>query len=362
MALLNPKGAKKMKVLHIISSLEIGGAQRLLSDLLPIQKQQGMDVGLLVNVNVENDFAVRIQEAGIKIISLEEPNLHSFSNIFRIRKIIKGYDVIHVHLFPSVYWVALASIGLNLKLVYTEHSTSNRRRQRKALRPIEKFVYRQYDKIISISRQTQDALQQWLQSADGRFVVIDNGIDTKRFSSVQRTVIPKSLIMVSRFVEAKDQETLIRAMRYVDKEAILYFVGDGEKLEHCKCVAMNAGVGDRVVFLGSRSDVAELIAGSYIGIQSSVWEGFGLTAVELMSAGKPVIASNVDGLRQVVEGAGVLFNKGDAEGLAQAITQLLEDCQHYTNVANACKRRAMRYDISVMAGEYKSVYSTLLRD
>lgn len=345
-----------MKLLHIISSLEIGGAQRLLSDLLPIQKQQGLDVELLVNVSVENDFTAKIQEAGVKIISLDEPNLHSFSNILRLRKIIKGYDVVHVHLFPSVYWVALASIGLKVKLVYTEHSTSNRRREKSYFRPIEKFVYRQYDKIISISQQTQDALQQWLQSSDGRFVVVNNGVDTKSFSSLRSSVVPKSLIMVSRFVAAKDQETLIRAMKHLDEDVILRLVGDGENMDHCKKVAMEEGVLDRVEFLGSRSDVSELIAGSYIGVQSSNWEGFGLTAVELMAAGKPVIASDVEGLKQVVDGAGIVFSRGNVSELSEKIAHLLMDKGYYEAVASACKQRSMRYDISVMASEYKSVY------
>lgn len=345
-----------MKLLHIISSLEIGGAQRLLSDLLPIQKQQGLDVELLVNVRVENDFTAKIQEVGVKIMSLEEPNLYRFSNIFRLRKIIKGYDVVHVHLFPSVYWVALASIGLKVKLVYTEHSTSNRRREKNYFRPIEKFVYHQYDKIISISQQTQEALQQWLQSSDDRFVVVNNGVDTKRFSSIRCTVIPKSLIMVSRFVSAKDQETLIRAVKYLDMDVVLRLVGDGENMDYCKQVAKEEGVSDRVEFLGSRSDVSELIAESYIGVQSSNWEGFGLTAVELMAAGKPVIASDVEGLKQVVDGAGIVFSRGNVSELSEKIAQLLMDKEYYEAVASACKQRAMRYDISVMASEYKSVY------
>ena len=345
-----------MKLLHIISSLEIGGAQRLLSDLLPLQKQQGLDVELLVNVKDENDFTTKIQESGVKIISLEEPNLYSLSNVIRLRKIIKGYDVVHVHLFPSVYWAALASIGLKVKLVYTEHSTSNRRRKKPLLRPIEKFVYRQYNKIISISQQTQDALQQWVQSTDSRFVVINNGVDVRRFSSVQRFVIPKSLIMVSRFVESKDQETLIRAMKFVDEAAVLRLVGSGANLEHCKNVAVAVGVSDRVEFLGERSDIAELIAESYIGVQSSVWEGFGLTAVELMAAGKPVIASDVDGLKQVVEGVGVIFRKGDAEELASKISYLLENECYYESVSNACKQRALAYDIQVMARKYSMEY------
>lgn len=351
-----------MKLLHIISSLEIGGAQRLLSDLLPVQKEQGLDVELLVNVRVENEFTAKIEDAGVKITSLNIPNLYSLSNIIRLRGIIKQYDVVHVHLFPSVYWVAIASIGLNVKLVYTEHSTSNRRREKTYLRPIEKLVYRQYDKIISISQQVQDALQGWLWAKNERFVVINNGVDVERFSLLRRPIAPKSLIMVSRFAPAKDQETLIRAMKYVDEDVILRLVGDGENLEHCRQLAIDEGVSDRVMFLGARSDVAELIAESYIGVQSSNWEGFGLTAVELMAAGKPVVASAVEGLKQVVDGAGVVFGRGDVAELAEKITQLLVNKEYYETIANACKQRAKAYDISVMAEKYKCVYYGLTED
>ena len=349
-----------MRLLHVISSLEIGGAQRLLSDLLPIQKQQGLDVELLVNVNVENDFTAKISKAGVNIISLEEPNLHNVSNAVRLRRIIKGYDVVHVHLFPLIYWVAIAAIGLNVKLVYTEHSTSNRRRGKTCLRPIEKLVYKCYDRIISISQQTQDALQGWLQSKDNRFVVISNGVDVNRFALLRRPIIPKSLIMVSRFVASKDQETLIRAMKLVDAGSVLRLVGDGENLEYCKTIAEEVGVSDRVEFLGERSDIAELIAESCVGVQSSNWEGFGLTAVEIMAAGKPIIASDVEGLRQVVEGAGIIFNRGNVEELANRISHLLADDEYYKNVAHACQQRALVYDISVMAESYKSVYYSLI--
>jgi len=351
-----------MKLLHIISSLEIGGAQRLLSDLLPVQKEQGLDVELLVNVRVENEFTAKIEDAGVKITSLNIPNLYSLSNIIRLRGIIKQYDVVHVHLFPSVYWVAIASIGLNVKLVYTEHSTSNRRREKTYLRPIEKLVYRQYDKIISISQQVQDALQAWLWAKNERFVVINNGVDVERFSLLRRPIAPKSLIMVSRFVASKDQETLIRAMRLVDKDIVLRLVGDGDSLDHCKRIAVDEGVSDRVEFLGSRSDVEELIAESYVGVQSSNWEGFGLTAVEIMAAGKPIIASDVDGLKQVVEGAGIVFGRGRVDELAEKITLLVEDKEYYEAVAEACKQRAKVYDISVMASKYKSVYYGLTKD
>ena len=346
-----------MKVLHVISSLEIGGAQRLLSDLLPIQKQQGIDVSLLVLKSEDNDFSRKVSEAGVPIISL---NVKSFRNpflAFRVRSIIKNYEIVHAHLVHALYLCSLAARGLKTRLIYTEHSTSNNRRGKVYVRPIEKIIYGRYTKLISISQQTQDALQDWLQSADARFVVINNGVDTKAFANIKREVIPKSLIMVSRFASSKDQETVIRAMKKLNDDVTLRLVGEGENLEHCKQVAKECRVEDRVNFLGARSDVAELIAESYIGIQSSNWEGFGLTAVEIMACGKPVIATDVDGLKQVVEGAGELFDVGDSEALLVVIKKLFDNPEYYRQIAANCKNRSKEYDITKTVDNYIGVYN-----
>lgn len=346
-----------MKLLHVISSLEIGGAQRLLADLLPIQKEQGMDVSLLVYEDIDNAFTQKIKAAGIPVLSLGQTHYKSPLNIWRIRRIIRDYDVVHVHLFPSLYWVALASIGLkHTKLVWTEHSTNNQRRSKKYLRPIERWMYRRYAGIISISAQTQEALQTWLYSSDERFHVIPNGIDLTRYANLSVPVIPKSLIMISRFVPAKDQETVIRAMKHIDPGAMLRFVGNGETMERCQQLAKKEGVADRIEFLGKRADVIPLIAQSYIGIQSSHWEGFGLTAVELMAAGKPVVASNVEGLRQVVEGAGEIFEVGDEKQLAAIVNHLLADHASYQTLSQRCKVRAQQYDIQTLSKKYMKVY------
>lgn len=348
-----------MRVLHVISSLEIGGAQRLLSDLLPIQKKLGMDVSLLVLKWEDNTFTEKLKDARVPILSL---NAKSFRNpilALTVRRFIKEYDVVHAHLVHALYICSIAARGLKTKLVYTEHSTLNNRRGKSFFRPIEKFIYGRYDKLISISQQTQDALQDWLQSTSDRFVVINNGVDTKAFASIRRVVIPKSLIMVSRFVASKDQDTVIRAMRKLDEDITLRLVGDGENLEHCRQVAKECGVEARVYFLGERADVADLIAESYIGIQSSNWEGFGLTAVELMACGKPVIATDVDGLKQVVEGAGILFHRGDIVGLAKIVNNLLNDDTKYNTCAKLCVQRAANYDINVMSNKYINVYKRL---
>lgn len=348
----------EMRILHVITSLEIGGAQRLLADLLPLQASAAK-VSLLIYERVHNDFEKSLEQVGINTICLNEHNFHNPCVIIRMRRIFKDYDLIHAHLFPTIYWASLAARGLNIKLVYTEHSTSNSRRNKWYFRPIERFMYGRYDKIISISQQTQDALITWLGQHDKRFVVINNGVDTDKFASVNIPVIPKSLIMVSRFASSKDQETVIRAMKYIDKDATLHFVGDGENRKYCEALTKELGLSDRVQFLGSRSDVPELVASSYIGIQSSNWEGFGLTAVEIMACGKPVIATNVDGLKQVVEGAGEIFDVGSAAELAARVNYLLSDKEYYQFMSDRCRQRAKEYDISMMSEKYLRLYKSL---
>ena len=348
-----------MKLLHVISSLEIGGAQRLLADLLPLQAACN-SVDLLVYERVDNDFERTIEQAGVRIICLNERSFYNPRVIFRMRNIFKKYDLVHIHLFPSVYWASLAARGLKVKLIYTEHSTSNSRRNKWYLRSVECFMYSRYDRIISISQQTQDALISWLKQNDERFVVINNGVEIRKFTSSKMPVMPKSLIMVSRFVPSKDQETVIKAMRLIDKDAIMYFVGDGENRIHCENLTKELGLFDRVFFLGSQSDVVELIASSYIGIQSSNWEGFGLTAVELMAAGKPVIASNVEGLKQVVDGAGLIFENGNEVDLAHKISLLLNDKCYYEKISRKCRNRASLYDITLMANDYKKLYCEIM--
>lgn len=345
-----------MKVLHVISSLEIGGAQRLLSDLLPSQKQQGIEVSLLVLKKVDTEFSHIIEESGVPIISLDIKRYRNPFHAIKVRRIMKDYDIVHAHLVHALYLCSLAARGLKTCLVYTEHNTYNNRRDHLFLRPIEKWIYSRYQKLVSVSQQVQDALKEWLQADDDRFFVVKNGVNIKLFAAIHREVVPLSLIMVSRFAPSKDQETVIRAMQLLDKEITLRLVGDGETLEHCKQVAKDCQVEDCVFFLGARTDVAELMAASYIGIQSSKWEGFGLTAVEMMAVGLPVIATDVEGLKQVVEGAGELFPEGDYIVLAKLIKDIICNKEKYDRMVRLSKERAADFDISHCVREFSEIY------
>ena len=351
-----------MKILHIISILKIGGAQRLLSDLLPLLAD-GNEVAILVNNDDEKVFSDEFGKAGVKIILSRFKSWQDPRNIFEIARTARDYDIVHVHLFPLVYWAAIASLISPMKLVYTEHSTSNKRRGKWYFRPLERLVYGRYMKIISISQQTQDALKKWLKAKeqDQRFVVVNNGVNLSAFQGLKpERIYPHTLIMVSRFVESKDQKTVIRAMKRLPNDVHVIFVGDGANLEECKAFALNQKLSDRVHFVGRQVDVTAWIAKADIGVQSSKWEGFGLTAVELMASGIPVIATAVDGLKQVVEGAGLLFNPGDDSEMASEISSLLSNKKFYDEVSEKCKIRSKQYDISHTAKAYLEIYYNLI--
>lgn len=352
-----------MKILHVISALDIGGAQRLLSDILPIMSQTA-DVGLLVYYEAESNFTHKIEAAYIRIEILGSPNVYNPLNILRIAKHIRQYDIVHVHLFPSLYWVALANMLCHRKLVYTEHNTYNKRRNKWYFRPIERWIYSRYSKIISISELTQKNLTDWLRPNTverNKFVVVNNGVNIKAFSGIcKNKVYPFALIMIARFAPAKDQATIIRALALLPDDIHMILVGDGEGLTECKKVAASYGLDSRVHFAGSQSDVAKWISMADVGVQSSLWEGFGLTAVEMMAAGLPVVASDVDGLRQVVSGAGLLFPVGNEKALAEHIERLRTDHAFCREIAEKCSERAKEYDIHRMADEYMRIYEELI--
>lgn len=352
-----------MKILHIISSLEIGGAQRIITNLLPLINENSNEISLLVYEDIDNNFKRVLLSSGIKIYSLETKSIYNPIIIFKLIPILKQYDIVHVHLFPSLYWVAISSLFCRVKLMYTEHSTSNRRREKSYLKLFEKIIYSRYNKIVSISKQTQNELIKWLSLKDmNRFFVIENGIDLSIFynEGIRKVDDKINIIMISRFVSSKDQHTLIKSLKYINNDLVhIIFVGDGEKLEECKVLTKELHLEHRISFLGSRSDISDLLSVSYIGVQSSNWEGFGLTAVEIMASGIPVIASNVPGLKEVVDGAGILFSKGDERDLASKIDMLLENINLYNELSNYCVERAKNYDIKLMAKKYLDLYNNL---
>ncbi len=354
-----------MKILHIITSLRIGGAEKLMVDLLPRLRDLGNEVELLLFDGIRTSFYEELETMGIKIHYFSiGGNVYNPLNIYCLIKFIKHYDIIHTHNTACQYFVSLAKILsiAKCKLVTTEHSTNNRRRNSKLFRYLDKFIYKKYQSIISISGNATDTLINFI-GKDYNIITIENGINLSKFQSLRHadfTIDDRIITMVAGFREAKDQDTLIKAISSLPNQYKLWLVGDGERCAILENLVSELGIGDRVKFWGVRSDIPQILEQSHIIVLSSHWEGFGLAIVEGMASGRPVIASDVDGLRDIVEGYGVLFPHQDAKTLANEIKSLCKNKEYYNKIALACQEKAKQYDINIMAKKYNNIYHEII--
>ena len=353
-----------MKVLHIINNLGSGGAEKLLEDLIPLMnKMENVEADILLLTDEKNVFYDSLINKGVKVDVVKYRNMYDIRNIFEIKKhIVDGdYDIVHTHTFPTQYWVALSRMFIEnkkVKFITTEHSTHNRRREKFYFRYIDKLIYTQYDSIISITEKTRDNLIDWIDPKHKKIdkhVVIENGVDIAKIKAALPykknelingiTENTKLICMVGRFSEAKDQPTLIRAVSKLSRDIHLILVGEGPLISDNKKLAEELGISDRVHFLGFRQDIPRILKTVDIVVLSSHWEGLSLASIEGLASGKPFIASKVPGLEEIVEGHGVLFEKGNYNQLCEIITSLLNDSKIYNETAKSCVQQSKKYEL-----------------
>ena len=381
-----------MKLLHVITSLQTGGAEMLVVNLMPRFKALGHEVGVVV-FNGEHTALMEQLERECpecKIYRLGTSYYNPWY-IVRLIRIMRKYDVVHTHNSSPQLFAAIANIVCRKKLITTEHNTNNRKRGNAILSMIDKWMYPRYDNVICISDQAEENLREYLgdkcsvmsvECLDGKktqnskpktqnskfsikrrgnICTIYNGVDVEAIHLAQPIEELKTdkfvVVMVAGFRPQKDQDTLVKAMALLPKEQYeLWLVGDGVRKESVERLVLSLGLQDNVKFLGLRTDVANILKTADVVVMSTHYEGLSLSNIEGMAAGKPFVASDVDGIREVTRGYGILFPHEDAEALAAIIQRLHDDADYYQQVAAKCYERAKQFDITEMVARYNSVY------
>lgn len=365
-----------MKILHIIDDLTMGGGQNLLIGLTGAQQERGNNVTVLQLKKSEDTVVTdKIISLGVKVEWLTiKGSIYNPLLIFKLIPWIKSADIVHVHLFPALYWVGFARLISLCKnpIIYTEHSTKNRRRENPVLKCVDSFVYKHcYDMIIACADK---ALETFLKVYPHvkNVCAINNGVNTTLYRDAE-PYTKKELLgisedsfvvtMVARFMFMKRQDTIVEAISKLPSKYHACFVGSestDEGLLKVQKQAEKLGVLDRVHFLYIRSDVPRILKSSDVLMMSSEYEGLSLSSIEGMAAGKPFIATDVNGLREVVEGAGELFELCNSEQLAQILKKLKTDKKYYTDMVGRCQKRALEYDIQRMVDKYMEIYAITL--
>lgn len=360
-----------MKILQVITSLQTGGAETLVCNMTLRLIALGHEVDICVFNGIETPLMKRLNSENIKIYSLGNAYYNPLY-IFKLIRIVRKYDIVHTHNSSPQLFAAIANIFCGKKLVTTEHSTNNRKREKGGiLRYVDKWMYKRYESVICISKIAQTKLESYLKTKSDKPVIstINNGVDVMALNqsdSIKRATIGSDernfvAVMVAGFREAKDQDTVIKAIGLLPNDIYeLWLVGDGVRRSELESLINKDNLGDRVKMLGLRTDVPCILRAADVVVMSSHWEGLSLSNIEGMSVGKPFVASDVDGLREVTKNYGLLFPHGDARALASIIMRLHDDKTFYKQIADSCFKRAQQYDIKKTVDEYLSVYEKLV--
>ena len=363
-----------MRILQVITSLRTGGAERLVVDLSKQMKLAGNEVEILLFDGTETPLKAEAGAASIPVCALSE-GWQAMRNpllLFKLMRVLRKnrYDVVHAHNTSCQLLLAVASCFQHLRLVTTEHNTDNRRRRWRGYRPVDRWMYGRYRRIICVGEETRQALAAWLAHPDltNRLTVIPNGIDVSKYAEA----IPseditsqegRKILMISAFRSQKDHPTMIRTLTNLSEEYCLFLAGGSETnedrryLNDCKQLVSEMGLDKRVIFLGIRPDVPQLLAAADVVVLSTAYEGMSLSLLEAMAAGRPLIASDVPGVHDLVSGAGLLFPFGDDRRLAELIRQVCEDPSFAAEVGAKCRVRAAAYDVAETARRYLQEYA-----
>ena len=361
-----------MKILQVINSLASGGAEKLLLETLPLYRKKGIEMDVLVLNGTDTSFMKQLKALNCcAVYSLGTASVYNPLLIFKLIPFLKKYSLVHVHLFPAQYWVVMAKLisFSKVKLIFTEHCTSNRRLENKIFKFIDQHCYRFYDGVVAISKEINEIVLKHSKLNISKIHTIENGVNLntirKAPSLNKKDILPsfkeedKLLIQVAGFRAQKDQTTLIKAMQLLPLEVKLVLAGEGVLKKKCQDLVETLNLKERVVFLGLRMDIPQLLKTADVVVLSSKYEGLSLSSIEGMAAGKPFVASDVPGLREVVKGAGILFPMSNVKQLAKEISKLLDSPKHYQFVANACQKRAAKYDIYKMVDQHINIYKSM---
>jgi glycosyltransferase involved in cell wall biosynthesis len=365
------------KVLHILDSLNRGGAEIMALDLCRNAGANGLNLTFVATGggDLEDDF----RDSGVEFIRLNRRLPVDLSLAAQLRQIIaeRKIDVVHSHQPVEALHLYLATRGSEVKRVLTLHGVYAGTKNALALR----FVLPRMHARVLLGKE----LAAWLAEEQGvdvgaDFVVINNGVDPRRLVVTGRKLRTELGLaddailcgMVANFYpdRRKDQLTVCRALPQVfdcDPRTQFVFVGGSSSapdlLNECAGLCKKNNISNRVHFLGQRSDISEVLNSLDLFVLSSRWEGSPISAMEAMMLGVPAVLSDIAPLKEV-SGNGefaLLFSTGDADDLASKLIQLVGDREDRTRLGVLGKRWALKqYSIETHIANLLKLYSALL--
>ncbi len=369
---------RKIKVLECIRQGQIGGGESHLLSLVENLDRDRFEPVVLSFT--EGPMVDRLKAMGVKtqVIYTERP--FDVTKWPAVKDFIQSenVDLVHAHGTRASSNTLWAAKKLGLPLIYTIHGWSFHNDQNPLVRRLrilgERWITSRSAVNIAVSASNRQSGLEQIPKLEA--MVINNGIDQQKFSPVrafknirEELSIPGGamvVLFIARFTSHKQPLTLIRAFKEalaVNPDLYLLMVGDGDERAAGIQLVKELGLEDRANLQPFRQDVPDVLAAADIFVLPSLWEGLPIGLLEAMAMGKAVVATRVDGTREVlVDGDnGLMTEPGDIKALAGAILKLSADEALRKSLSNkAIATVQQRFNAAVMTREIENVYSHVI--
>jgi len=364
---------EKINVLHVVNSLKIGGMETFVIDL--IRKSSGSVNGHILCLEWLGELGESVND--IPVHSLEKHPGVQVSCIGQIRYIVNKYDIdiIHSHNEGAHFYAVFAGLLSGIPIVHTRHGIHESNNKKKNL--LERLSSLLSRKIIGVSQDISNLYIEKIKVPSVKVQTIFNGIDTNTFchralsrsSLIPEEIAPVTIVLgiVARLVSVKDHRTLFLACQIVAslyKDFLLLVIGDGPEKDNLTALAKQIDLQDKIIFMGPRYDIGDLLNCLDIFVLSSLSEGMSITLLEAMACELPVVATRVGGNPEVVihGETGLLVPPEHPEVLAENILLLMNSEELRKNMGMAGRGRVLKkFSIHRSAREYEECYKQVLR-
>ncbi|OGH85970.1 MAG: hypothetical protein A2493_00310 [Candidatus Magasanikbacteria bacterium RIFOXYC12_FULL_33_11] len=354
----------KLHVVHILPTLDIGGAEMFVLELTKYISEENIKQSILI-LKDKKAFASEVPE-NVNLDVLDLSKVSYFKRIFVLKKYLKeiSTDVVHTHLFGADLWGRLAAWLLKIPVVTTEHNVNV---AESSLRAYIKRLMHNFSQVYTApSQAVAEYMSQVYRVRLEKIEVIRHGIDIKRFSNIKSNKFHNTikLAIIGRLTEQKGHKVAIEALTYLsDTNVELDITGSGELKNDLQDYAKKIGVADKINWQEAVTKVEQAYDNADIVLMPSLWEGLGLVALEAMASERLVIASSVDGLKEIIKDGetGLLFQSQDALELSNVIKKSIDDKEKsYIISKNAREWTQKNVRVEDMAKKYQEIYLNLV--
>lgn len=355
----------KIKIVHVIPTLGVGGAENFVASLCSSFDFSLCDVTIIsFKDDISNANKELLSKTPIKIIFLHKKKGFSISFVKRFKKALlnENADVINCHLH-TIFYVNLFAKKLNIPIFHTVHNVANIDLRKLYRFLIKKNVRNGKITLIGISDKIADSAKKVYRT--NNCIVIYNGIlMPPNYNCISKKEY--DFINVGRFTEQKNQLLLLKAFNLIfhnNHDLKLLLVGRGESFDELLRFKETLESSNNITLVTDCDNPHGYYQKSKIFVLSSIYEGNPISILEAMSYGLPVISTSVGGVPDVIKDGvnGILVSSNDVEGLSNAMIELINNNGTYNTISKNNKELIKRYDIKNTAKSYYNCYMDSLR-